>query len=189
MTPTASSMAQVRRLTTESARFNIGLIQRTLNTPTLALLFLDPTFQRQFTFEQAASGDPTLGFREALTTDIGDVWVVEYVEAGRPTLFRGKGDVDLPARGRFWIHAGDGRVVASELTLKDPEVEATVDVLYHDDSAVGQAVPVEMRELYSDLYGSSVEGTATYSNFRRFQVQVEEVMPPEQEPRHEPVRN
>ena len=36
-----------------------------------------------------------------------------------------------------------------------------------------------MRELYQGPNRLSVEGTATYSNFRRFMVEVEEDLPPE----------
>ena len=36
-----------------------------------------------------------------------------------------------------------------------------------------------MRERYNDRYGSRVDGTATYSDFRRFQVNVEAELPPE----------
>ena len=72
--------------------------------------------------------------------------------------------------------------MASELILKDPEVEATVDVRYRFDTDLSYVVPVEMREYYTDLYGSRVEGTATYANFRRFQVQVAEGVRPEEDP-------
>ena len=77
--------------------------------------------------------------------------------------------------------------MASELIVKDVRVEATVDVQYRFDAEIGQSVPVEMREFYTGLDGSRVEGTATYSNLSRFIVQVDEALPPDQgepEPRH-----
>ena len=43
------------------------------------------------------------------------------------------------------------------------------------DESVGLRVPIEMRERYDGLnHGLRIEGTAPYSRFRVFQVQVEE---------------
>ena len=122
-----------------------------------------------------------LSFGDALPRETSDLWVLEFEEVTSPTLIVGEGRKDLPARGRFWISAADGRVVASELIVRDAKVEATVDVRYRFSPEIGHAVPVEMRELYKGLYGSRVEGTATYSNFRRFIVEVDEAVPPDED--------
>ena len=182
LNPTSSSMAQLQRITNESARYNIGSIKRTLNTPTLALLFLEETFQHRFVFTRVDDREPSLDLGGTVASASADVWVLEYEEAPGRTLIRGRDDKDFPARGRFWVQPTEGRVVATELILKDAEVEATVDVRYQFDTVVDHVVPVEMRELYKDLHGARVEGTATYGNFRRFQVQVEEVLAPEDLP-------
>ena len=152
---------------------------RTLNTPTLALLVLDPVFRVRFTFARVDESSPELDFGTELPEDPTGVWVLEYEEVQPNTLVRGKDNKDLPIRGRFWIEPRDGRVLASELIAKDSEVDATLDVRYQSNAILGQFVPVEMRERYNDRYGSRVDGTATYSNFRRFQVDVEEALPPE----------
>ena len=188
LNPSASSIAQARSIVMESARYNVGLIYRTLNTPTLALLFLTPTFQERSTFTRLDSAtEPSLEFAEGMSRAEHQFWVLEFEEASRPTLIRGEGRKDLPARGRFWVDPVDGRVVTTELIVKDETVEATVDVRYRFDAKVGHLVPVEMRELYLGPDGLRVEGTATYSNFRRFMVEVEEGLPPEvDEP---PIRN
>lgn len=178
LNPSGSSEVQIRSIINESARYNIGLIGRTLNTPTLALLVLDPVFQVRFEFARADESSPELEFATALPDD-STVWVLEYEEVQPDTLVRGRDNKDLPIRGRFWIEPRDGRVLASELIAKDSEVEATLDVRYQGEAILGQFVPVEMRERYHDRYGSQVDGTATYSNFRRFQVNVEETLPPE----------
>ena len=177
LNPTSSSMAQVQRITNESARYNIGTIQRTLNTPTLPLLFLEQPLQHRFTFTRVDDREPTLELSAPIAPPSADVWVVVYEEAPGRTLIRGRDDKDFPVRGRFWIQPAEGRVVATELMLQDAEVEATVDVRYQFNTGIDHVVPVEMRELYRDLHGAQVEGTATYSNFRRFQVKVEEVLP------------
>lgn len=180
LNPSASSIAQVRSITMESARYNVGPIYRTLNTPTLALMFLAPMFQERSTFTRLDSAaKPSLEFAETVSRAEHQFWVLEFEEASRPTLILGDDRRDLPARGRFWVDPVDGRVVTTELTVKDERVEATVDVQYGFDARVGQAVPVEMRELYQGPDGLRVEGTATYSNFRRFIVEVEEGLAPE----------
>lgn len=171
---------QMQSITNESARYNIGLIERSLNTPTLALLFLDNAYQRRFTFERVADSVPLLEFDGSWPT-AAQLWVVQYQEVSYRTLIRGKGNRDLPIHGRFWVEPTTGRVVASELVAKDSEVEATVDVRYAFDEGVGHVVPVEMRESYGDIYGTRVDGFATYSNFRQFQVEVEELVPPDED--------
>jgi len=173
----ASARAQIQSIMNESARYNIGLIGRTLNTPTLALLFLDPEYQARFSFAQTDKYKPRLPFDETLPSDQADVWVVEYDELRPHAMIRGKDNKALLLRGRFWIEPSSGRILASELNAKNSEVEATINVRFQTDTTIGHFVPVEMRELYRDLYGSRVEGAATYSNFRRFQVQVEEALP------------
>ena len=182
LSPSASSIARARSIVMESARYNIGPIYRTLNTPTLALLFLAPTFQGRSTFARLDSAaEPSLELAETMSPAERQFWVLEFEETSRPTLVLGDGRKYLPARGRFWVDPVDGRVVTTELIVKDEKVEATVDVRYRFDAKAGQAVPVEMRELYQGPNGSNVEGTATYSNFRRFIVEVEEDLPPEME--------
>ena len=176
--PSPSARAQLQSIVNESARFNIGLIERTLNTPTLALRFLDPALQARFAFAQTDDYKPRLEFDATLPSVEAGVWVVEYDELQPRAMIRGKDNTVLLLRGRFWVEASSGRVLASELNAKDSEVEATISVLYQADANIGHFVPVEMRELYRDLYGSRVECSATYSNFRRFQVLVEEVLPP-----------
>ena len=142
-------------------------------------MFLDPGYQIRFSFARGDEFKPRLDFDTALPEDQADVWVLEYAEVENSTVIRGKDDKDIPVRGCFWIEPTGGRVLASELIAKDPDVEAILDVRYQFDPTLGQFVPVEMREHYVDRYGSRVEGTATYSNFRRFQVNVEENLPPE----------
>lgn len=179
LNPSASSVAQARNIVMESARYNVGPIYRTVNTPTLALLFLAPTFQGRSTFTRLDSAaEPSLELTETMSPAERQFWVLEFEETSRPTLVSGEGRKDLPARGRFWVDPVDGRVVTTELIVKDEKVEATVDVRYRFDAKAGQAVPVEMRELYQGPNGVSVDGTATYSNFRRFTVEVEEDLPP-----------
>jgi hypothetical protein len=169
--PTRSARGRIQNITNESARRNIGAIERTLNTPTLALQFLDARYQGRFRFARVEDVEPALQFDLTLPGDAATVWVIEYEEVQANTLIHGKDMRDLPVRGRFWVESTDGRVLASELLAEDEDVGATIDVRYAVEPAIGQVVPVEMRELYTDRYGSHIEGVATYGNFRRFQVE------------------
>jgi hypothetical protein len=56
--------------------------------------------------------------------------------------------------------------------------QCTIDVAYTEAAGITVLVPTEMRERYMDNRDRVVtEGTATYSNLRRFQVNTTEVIP------------
>ena len=174
--PSASADARVQGILRDSARYNIGDVRRNFNVPTLALLFLEPGFRSRFAFERATDDDPQLGLDDPAARD-GSL-VVAYREDWPTTVIRGRGRSNMPAAGRFWIEPATGRVLASELTIEDSELRAVIAVRYAVDAALGHLVPAEMRERYENRrQGSRVDGTATYSGFRRFQVQVTESEP------------
>ncbi len=160
---TATDLAQALDITKESARYNIGAMQRTINTPILALTFLQLETQNRIRY--------TLGKRDP---GVGDnVWIVEYKEHGRPTMVRGLRDADIPASGRFWIDAVTGRVAKAELALDTPGIRARVTTTFRLDDHFQIDVPVEMREQYF-LDRGQVTGTASYGRFRRFDVNADE---------------
>ena len=121
-----------------------------------------------------------------------DLYSVAFQEQGGPTLVQGVDGRDLPARGRLWIEGRSGRVYRSEIIIEHPlviprqtgvvvsgvraPVVATVTTLFRDHPEFTVAVPVEMREEYRlpDWAGLQVTGVATYTQFRRFGVQVDE---------------
>jgi hypothetical protein len=162
--PPPGAQTQLERVARESARFNIGRVYRTLNTPVLPLAFLLIDYQSQFAF--TAKPDPATS-----------AMVLAFKETGRPTLVRTPVGKDIPARGRFYIDPASGAVTQSELIVEDAGVKATVNVTYRADEELGFFVPVEMREVY--LAGrDEIEGRATYGRFRRFQVNVDEQIRP-----------
>jgi hypothetical protein len=185
--PSASSLSQAQRIMTESARFNIGRIERTMNVPTLALLFLDPAYQARVRFKRSTDRTPTTlrnpsGGDDAtmpLFRAAAEVWVVEFEERDKPTIIRTPKGADVPSRGRFWIDPVTGRVSLTELIAQDATVRGVVNVTYRDEPATGLVLPVAMRERYDGRDGLRIEGVASYSNFRRFDVRVhEEIRPP-----------
>lgn len=184
--PSASADEQAARIQEESARHNIGDIERTLNTPIFALQFLAGAFQARFRFTHtdprapaAVSEDDAAAFKVST-----EIWTVQYEEVARPTIVRTADDRDVPARGRFWIDPASGRVLMSELVVGDRQRRGTIDVSYQSEPLLGFLVPVEMREHYEDRRRKSrIQGAATYGRFRQFRVDVDEqVRPPSAEP-------
>ena len=176
VSPSASSSFQVQRIMDESSRFNIGNLQRTVNTPVLALMILDPANQRRFTFKRTDPSRPVLGRSGAIADT---VWVVDYKESEKDTIIRTTNGRDLPAHGRFWIDPESGHVLGSELVAEDTSITGLIDVEYRTEATIGLLVPAEMRERYELRQDSSrVDGTATYGRFRRFQVNVDEKLAP-----------
>ena len=176
--PSAHAEDQIERIQRESARHNLGDIERNLNTPVFALQFLTAENQARFKFKRtnarqsAAASTPggTAAFRVAV-----EIWVVEYEEVARPTVVHTSDDRDVPARGRFWIEPTSGRVQMSELIVKDRDRQGNIDVSYQSEPLLGLLVPIEMRERYVEpRRKSQIEGAASYGRFRQFQVQVDE---------------
>ena len=160
---------QLRSLSNENGRFNIGKIVRTFNEPTLALLFLDNRYRHRFDFSRGRdariSGTPASTF--------------EFVERNRPTVIR-NGDRDVPAQGTLWIEPSTGRVLQTALDMVDEAVglRGRVSVTYKLDARLGTMVPIEMRESYVSITGARIDCTATYSDFRRFETAGRLVIPP-----------
>jgi hypothetical protein len=173
-----SARQQLGRILEESARFNIGDIERNINTPVFALQFLEPANQRRFKFSRTRKRVPDTFSRAETPTGAfrasTEVWVIDYQETEPGTIIRTGDRRDLPSRGRFWIDPASGRVLMSELVARNRAVKATIDVSYQSEPLVGLLVPIEMREEYKDPAGSHITGIATYGRFRQFAVNVDE---------------
>lgn len=173
---TSTAGQRARGIMNDSARYNIGDVIRNTNTPTFALLFLEEDNRPRFEFERVDEASPSLGLD--LPAHAGEVWVIEYEEVWPTTIVTGRDGRNLPSHGRFWIDPASGAVLATELALDSADVDSLVVVKYDVDEGLGDVVPVEMRERYENHQGqSTVDGTATYSRFRQFLVQVEEAAP------------
>jgi hypothetical protein len=162
--PSASGQRQVEDITAESARYNIGRVNRNVNLPVLALTVLEPQNRAWFSFK---------GSRKS-----GSVFELEYQEERGGTLIRTTGDQAMPSRGRFTIDLATGRVLSSELIAENRSLRAQIDVTYALEPSMGLFVPREMREKYALKDGSIIEGKATYARFRRYQVKVDEKIVP-----------
>ncbi len=158
-----SNDENARAIAEESARYNLGSVQRTINNPVFALLFLQPDVRSRFKF---TPGKPDRKAGE-------DIRVVDYAEELRPTVISGGGGRDMPAFGRFWIEQSTGRVVKAEVRVEVSDVKANLTTTFRTDERLGIDVPSEFREEY-DLRDSRVSGIASYSRFRKFEVKSSE---------------
>jgi hypothetical protein len=172
-----SLLAQARLIAGESARHNIGPITREINVPTMALHFVHPAHRSNCRFEK--EGEEYL--------DGERVWIVRFKERDRGGLISRADGRNLPGEGRLWIAPADGRVVRSELVVKDfvrggGDSKVAIHVTWRRDVPLDLWVPVEMREHYEGPWFAmssprqreryDIEGVATYSHYRRFTVDV-----------------
>ena len=164
--------AQIGTIINESARYNLGRITRNINTPLMALQFLDAANQPRMRFRHIEKNEPV--FRRQQDAPLNDtpvfrvateMWTIEFRERERGTMIRTPEGRDLPARGRFWINPSSGAVLISELIITG-DVAATVTVSYQSEPLMGFLVPVEMRESY-DRSGERITGHAAYGKFRQ----------------------
>lgn len=165
--PTASSLDRAREIVLESARYNIGNLERTINMPLFAINLFQPQFQSRFKYSLGKK-DVSLG---------PDVWIVEFEERVRPTFVIGAGGRFLFASGRVWIQAGTGRIHKTELIFNDSGLRATVTTSFRPDERFRFDVPFEMIEDYTLPDRSRVNGRASYGAFRRFDVTATETTP------------
>jgi hypothetical protein len=177
--PTDATASQTRRIADESARYNIGHLLRNINVPVLPLRFLHPSNRWRFKFSLKSRGTGP-----SVTDDLPEspmfkvsteVWVIEYRETEARTMIRTTGQTDLPSHGRFWIEPSTGRVLMSEFIAENSHLHSQIDVSFQSAPLLDLYVPVEMHESYRQRdYPYRITGTATYSNFRRFDVNVNE---------------
>jgi len=162
VSPSASSASQSDRIMQESSRYNIGNIERTINQPTLPLLFVTPALRDHFRFE-LVKRDPEEGT------------IVEFHEVKTPTYVSDRQGSDMPSTGKYWIDETTGAIRRTELDVVHTAVQAHIRVAYRLDEGLTLWVPARMEERYRDRRGQSeVRGTATYSRFRKFQVSTSE---------------
>lgn len=156
----ADAIQQAERIRNESSRYNIGNVTRDINVPTFALQYLLPEDRGRSVFR--ATGTDRIGSVE--TT------VVEFEERATPTLVVGRDNENVPGRGRFWIEPRSGLVLQTLLETRPPGMTTKITTTYQYEAKMGLWVPARMDEKHN-LGSESIEGIATYTNFRRFEVE------------------
>jgi VWFA-related protein len=183
----ANAVERAMAIVVESARYNLGP-RRTMNIPTLPLLFLHPDNQSRFDFE--------IKGRQSLQATA--VVEVAFHERVRPALIGGgNGAKGVPARGRFWIDPERGTILKSDVNYEidpldsDHNSQARVVTEYRREAGLGMLVPDHMQETYewaaevaarmknfkapdSDAGTMTLIADTRYASYSRFQVTTEE---------------
>ena len=170
--PSGDAKKNAALIMNESARYNIGSVQRNINVPLLTLMLLDPVYQPHFKYSTSTEhkGTPRGLPKIAAFTLAGDAWEIDFEETGAPTVIQGDSQ-DARSHGRIWVDPETGRVLITELVNEAKTVRSTIRVSFQSPPVSGFLLPVEMRETYvvkGRFY--TFEGAATYSNYRRFTV-------------------
>jgi hypothetical protein len=133
--------------------------------PLFAIAFLQAPYQPRFEIKDKDAGR---GWAD-------QVRVLSFVETVKPTLLRGgaEGRANVPTRGRAWVEMPAARILQTELEVRDGKTITTLVTKFALDPRLELMVPVEMRATNQD--GAST-GTATYTNFRRFDVKTDELL-------------
>ena len=137
--------------------------------PLFVIGFFQADFQSRFKLTiKNAGGDWPAGVK-----------AVGFQETGTPTLLRTGllGNYDAPSRGTVWAEESTGRILETELQVKEGRTVTTLRTKFKLDDRLQVVVPGEMRTKNPD-------GVATYSNFRTFQVQTDDsiALPPKPKP-------
>ena len=143
----------------DTSKLNLGNVARTINIPTLAMMFLHPRVNERFEFTD--EGEETIDGRV--------VRRAAYREVARPTLIKTTRGRDLALTGHIWIDPFTGTVVKTDLNAADPAVRCAITVTFKRDEPLDFWVPLQMDEYYkAALALDEIVATATYSKVRRF---------------------
>jgi hypothetical protein len=159
--PTGDSKEQLDRIVAESARLNVGWVNRNINVPTMVLQFAR-------TAEQHRSE-----FKRGTTTKNGEIDAreIRFQEKKLPRMIHTRDGA--AAVGKFWIEEATGRVLKTELRVTTGSTTATVLVAYEFQPKIKLWLPVLMNERYATPRQPVITGRATYQNFRQFDVKVD----------------
>ena len=181
--PSKSTAAQSRKIMEESARYNIGDIERNINLPVLALAVLDRRMQPGFQFALDKPGEKYELPKSASFAAPSDAVVVSFTETQIRTMVASPQGKNLASSGHFWMDRNTSQIYMTEIGIEDLWLKAVIHVAYGTVAGLDLPVPIEMHERYENkLNGTRVEGSATYSNFREFKVSVDEDIAPIKDP-------
>ena len=159
--PTGDSKEQVTKIVAESARLNVGWVNRNINVPTMVLQFAKVAEQHRSEFKRGG------------TIQIGDIEAreIRFQEKKLPRVIHTRDGA--AAVGKFWIEEPTGRVLKTELRVTTGSTTATVLVAYEFQPKIKLWLPVLMNERYATPRQPVITGRATYQNFRQFDVKVD----------------
>lgn len=168
VTANADARKQAEEIQTESSRYNIGPVLRTINIPMLAMYFFDRTFALGVQYQLRDAGNVK---RLADLARPESISLVEFKETTKETAVRGENGRDVPSRGKAWIDHTNGRILQTEMITQDTALTAQITVTYKSEPGLSMLVPEEMREVYSVVRTDTrIDGRARYGRFRQFTV-------------------
>jgi len=176
----ADLVTSARRIADESARYNLGRLQRNINTPATTLVFLDDTMASSTKWKGPGS----------VRVDGRPAWEFTFEQKQAPFAIRTPEGRPQPVTGRVVVDAGTGRIRMTELHVRNaglagegrPGMTVTITKLVARFGAVPDIeawVPLRMDETL-DVQGGfdeHVAGEAIYSKHRLFQTSVRIVSP------------
>lgn len=131
--------------------------------PDIALAYLQPAHQAKIAV------DPP----RPATIDGAAALLFRFRETAGPTIIISPTGFDVRAQGRVWTDPASGAILRTELTVDIRGSRAVCVVDFRRDERLGVRVPSKMTEHYT-APKESVSATATYSNFRQFNVSTAE---------------
>jgi hypothetical protein len=152
----ASAVGRANQIATDSQEH----VPPVLN-PLYALAYLQPQYQARFKVIERATDATWPRHTSTLT----------FTETTKPTLLRAgiMRELDVPTRGTAWVEDQTGKILQTELQIRHPDGVTTIKTTFASDARLGVMVPVTMQTQRPDA-------RATYGNFRRFIVQVDEAV-------------
>jgi len=160
---------EARRLSDESARYNIGFIERNFNIPTAALFFFTPDNLDRFKFTGRRVADD-------------GTWEIAFQETSRPTLIRSPQGQPVTSTGTLSVRPESGTVIRTRLLVNLPvrskearRGQGQIDVVYRHVDALDLWLPASMDESFEARrqgVWERVTGHAEYSNYRTFTTSV-----------------
>jgi hypothetical protein len=154
---------QARLLLADSAAHNLGA-PRTINLPNLPLELLHPRHRHRFMQQVYEQREKIRGTETVL---------LRFDEISTPTIIQQPRTGNMKTVVWAWIEPTSGRLLRAQVTARDARLGgspfvAEIRVDFREDPKVGMLVPVEMNEKFFVDHGTG-EGTAKYTNYRRFQ--------------------
>jgi hypothetical protein len=180
LSPAPVPIDQAWRITEESARRNIGPVQRNINNPALVLLLFDRKNHHRLRFTKADED----------TIDQTRVWVIRYEEQTKPTIIKTPQGGDVSTEGYAWVDPATGALIRAEVNIKNffntagfGASKAQMRVYFKEDPKLKFWVPARLTERYDIVGFGQLTGDATYTNYRQFGTETkEEFVPPAIEP-------
>lgn len=155
---TEDRSAAAARIATENARHNLGY-PRTVNVPTLPLHLLHARNAAAY----------TVALENVRREDGRQVARLLFRERGSGRLVAHEAGSFVRTEVEAWVDAANGTLRRARVTLVPPRAayqDHVVDVVFGSHPQLGLHVPTEMKETL--WYRGNFEGTATYSQYRRF---------------------